>query len=79
MGKEGVGGEGGGKEGEGGRVGEFVTLYPQHPGKGIDLQRRKVWQRFQPPAILEVRGMERSWRGAEVVYVCMCLCVLCDV
>ena len=55
---------------------------PQHPGKGIDLQRRKVWQRFEPPAVLEVRGMKGS-KKAEMegcrgcAYECACVCVCC--
>ena len=74
---EGVSGRGGmAKEGGGGRGGEFVALCPQHPGKGIDLQRRKVWQRFQPPAILEVRGMGGvGVGGMQRLCICVCVCV----
>ena len=65
-----------GGEGRGGREVKSMALAvsaPQHPGKGIDLQRRKVWQRFEPPAVLEVRGMKGS-KEAEMEG-CRGLCV----
>lgn len=35
---------------------DSVSLSLQHPGKGIDLRERKIWQLFKPKAHLEVRA-----------------------